>query len=92
MHVLNYILDRLSKLFKFNNYPLDEKAYSVMLHIAGLSFRDFSERYSVTAASKESVRRWFHRFSSMFSLDRRFRNTVAVDETVLKMHSLRAYV
>jgi transposase-like protein len=85
-------MDRLFKLFRFNNYPLGEKAYSVMFHIAGLSFRDFSERYCVTMASRESVRRWFHKFSSMFSLDRRFRNTVAVDETVLKMHSLRAYV
>jgi hypothetical protein len=44
MHVLEYVLDRLSNLFKFNNYPLGEKAYSVMFHIAGLSFRDVSER------------------------------------------------
>jgi transposase-like protein len=63
MLVLDYILDRLSRLFRFNNYPLDEKAYSVMLHIAGLSLRDLSERYHVTMASRESVRRWFHRFS-----------------------------
>jgi transposase-like protein len=92
MHVLDYILDRLSKLFKSNNYPLDEKAYSVMFHIAGLSFRDVSERYCVTMASRESVRKWFHRFSRIFSVDRRFRGTVAVDETVVKMHGLRAYV
>jgi putative transposase len=92
MHVLDYIMDRLSKLFRFNNYPLGEKAYSVMFHIAGLSFRDVSERYCVTMASRESVRKWFHRFSSIFSVDRRFRGTVAVDETVVKMHGLRAYV
>jgi transposase-like protein len=71
---------------------LDEKAYSVMLHAAGLSLRDLSERYHVALASRESVRRWFHRFSSMFSVDRKFRNTVAVDETVVEMHGLRAYV
>jgi hypothetical protein len=63
MHVLDYILDRLSNLFKFNNYPLGEKAYSVLFHIAGLSFRDVSERYCVTAASRESVRKWFHTYS-----------------------------
>jgi transposase-like protein len=92
MHVLDYIMDRLSKLFRFNNYPLGEKAYSVMFHAAGLSFRDLSERYCVTMASRESVRRWLHRFSKVFSVDRRFRDAVAVDETVVKMHGLRAYV
>jgi transposase-like protein len=43
-------------------------------------------------ASRESVRRWFHRFSKLFSVGRRFRYYVAVDETVVKMHGLRAYV
>ena len=85
-------MDRLSKLFRFNNYPLGEKAYSVMFHVAGLSFRDVSERYCVTMASRESVRRLFHRFSSIFSVDKKLRDTVAVDETVVKMHGLRAYV
>ena len=61
---LDYILDRLSDLFRFNNYPLYEKAY-IMFHIAGLSLRDPSERYNVTMASRESVRRWFHRFSKI---------------------------
>jgi transposase-like protein len=46
----------------------------------------------LTNASRESVRRWFHRFSRLFSVGRRFRNTIAVDETVVKMHGLRAYV
>jgi transposase-like protein len=45
-----------------------------------------------TNASRESVRRWFHRFSKIFSVEKRFRNTIAVDETVVKMHGLRAYV
>jgi transposase-like protein len=92
MYVFEYILDRISSLFKFNNYPLDEKAYSVMLYVAGLSLRDLSERYYVTMASRESVRRWFHRFSSIFSVERRFRRAVAVDETVVKLHGLRVYV
>jgi hypothetical protein len=57
MHVLDYIMDRVSRLFRFNNYPLDERAYSVILHAAGLSLRDFSERYCIMYASRESVRR-----------------------------------
>jgi transposase-like protein len=73
-------------------YSLVEKAYSVLFHVVGLSLRDLSERYCVTNASRESVRRWFHRFSKIFSVERRFRNTIAVDETVVKMHGLRAYV
>jgi hypothetical protein len=70
MHVLDYILDRIYGLFRFNNYPLIENAYSVMFHIAGLSFRDVSERCCVTMAYRESVRKWFHRFSSIFSVYR----------------------
>jgi putative transposase len=45
-----------------------------------------------TNASRESVRRWFHKFSKIFSVGKKFRNTIAVDETVVKMHGLRAYV
>jgi len=40
----------------------------------------------------ESVRRWLHRFSSIFSVEERFRRAVAVDETVVKMHGFRVYI
>jgi len=40
MHVLDYTLDGMSKLFRFNNYPLDEKAYNVIPH-ASLTLRTF---------------------------------------------------
>jgi hypothetical protein len=63
----------MSGLFRFNSYPLVEKAYSIMFHIVGLSFRDFSESYCVTTASRESVRKWFHKFSKIFSVDKKFR-------------------
>mgnify|MGYP003881184203 FL=1 len=62
MHVFDYILNNISSLYRFNNYPLCGKAYAVMLYVAGLSLRDLSERYCITYASRESVRRWFHRF------------------------------
>jgi len=92
MYVLDYILDKVSWLFKFNKYPLDEKAYTVMLYIAGLSLRDLSERYCITYASRESVRRWLHRFSRIFSIEKRFRRAVALDETVVKLHGFRVYL
>jgi len=37
MHVLDYILNRISGLFRFNNYPLVEKAYSVLRITSGTS-------------------------------------------------------
>jgi hypothetical protein len=43
MHILGFILDRVSGLFRFNNHPLGEKAYSVMFNVAGLSLRDLRE-------------------------------------------------
>jgi len=91
MHVLDYILDRISVLFRFNNYPLCEKAYSVMFHIAGLSFRDVSERYCVTTASKESVRRWLHRFSRIFSVEEKSRDTIERFFVYLKQRTRRFY-
>jgi putative transposase len=42
--------------------------------------------------TRESVRRCFHRFSKIFSVEKKFRNAVAVDETVVKTHGLRAYL
>jgi len=43
-------------------------------------------------ASRESVRRWLHRFSSIFSVEERFRRAVVVDETVVKIHGFRVYI
>jgi hypothetical protein len=31
-----------------------------------------------TMASRESVKRWFYRFSRLFSVDRRFRDALAI--------------
>jgi len=41
------ILDKLSKLSRFNNYPLYEEAYSVMLHT--------TERYLTTTAYRGDI-------------------------------------
>jgi hypothetical protein len=60
-----------------------------LFHVVGLSLRDLTERYCVTTASRDSVRRWFHRFSKIFSVERRFRDYVAVVETVVKIHGLK---
>jgi transposase-like protein len=92
MHVFDYIVDGLSVLLGLTTTRLDEKAYAVILYVAGLSLRDLSERHHVTVASREGVRRWFHKLSGMFSVGRRFRDAVALDETVVKLHGFRAYI
>ena len=64
MHVLEYLVDAFSGLFRSHRYGVAEKAYAVLLFAAGLSLRDVSERYGFTHASRESVRLWAHRLSS----------------------------
>jgi transposase-like protein len=54
--------------------------------------RDLSERPSLTGASRESVRIWVHRFSSLFKPSKRARRLVAVDETVLKVEGQTCYL
>jgi hypothetical protein len=66
MHVIDALLDSFSNLFQSHRYPPLEKLYSVILFIAGLSLRAPSERLCLTGASRESVRIWVHRFSSLF--------------------------
>jgi len=52
MNVLDYVLGKISRPYRFSSHPLDEKAYTVMLYIAGLILRELSERYCVTYASR----------------------------------------
>jgi transposase-like protein len=64
----------------------------VILFIAGLSLRDVSERFCLAFASRESVRIWAHRSSSLFKPSKRVRRLVAVDETLLKVNGLICYL
>jgi transposase-like protein len=91
-HIIDAVLDSLSNLFRSHRYPPLEKIYSVILFIAGLSLRDLSERLYLTGASRESVRIWVHKFSSLFRPSRRVRRLVAVDETVLKLKGQICYL
>jgi transposase-like protein len=92
MYIINVALDSFSNLFRSHRNPPLEKLYSVILFIAGLSLRDLSERLCLTGASRESVRIWVHRFSSLFRPSRRVRRLVAVDETVLKVNGQICYL
>jgi transposase-like protein len=92
MHVVDAVLNSFSNLFRSHRYSPFEKLYSVFLFTAGLSLRDLSERLCLTRASRESVRIWVHRFSSLFRPSRRVRRLVAVDETVLKVNGQICYL
>jgi transposase-like protein len=92
MHVIDVVLDSFSNLFRSHRYSPVEKLCSVFLFIAGLSLRDLSERLCLTGASRESVRMWVHRFSSLFRPFRRVRRLVAVDEVVLKVGGQTCYL
>jgi putative transposase len=92
MHVIDAVLDSFSDLFRFHRYSRLEKLYSVVLFIAGLSLRGLSERLCLTGASRESVRIWVHRFSSLLRPFRRVRRLVAVDEAVLKVSGQTCYL
>jgi transposase-like protein len=92
MHVIDVLLDSFTRLFRHHRYSPLEKLYSVILFIAGLSLRDVSERFCLTFASRESVRIWAHRSSSLFKPSRRVRRLVAVDGTVLKVNGQICYL
>jgi len=92
MHVIDAVLESFSNLFRSHRYSPLEKLYSVILFTAGLSLSDLSERLSLTGASRESVRIWVHRFSSLFRPSRRVRRLIAVDETVLKVNRQICYL
>jgi transposase-like protein len=92
MHVIDAVLNSFANLFRSHRYSPLERLYSVVLFIAGLSLRDLSERLCLTGASRESVRIWVHRFSSLFRPSRRVRRLVAVDETVPKVSGQTCYL
>jgi transposase-like protein len=92
MHVIDVLLDSFTRLFRHHRYSPLEKLYSVILFISGLSLRDISERFCLTFASRESVRIWAHRSSSLFRPSKRARRLVAVDETVLKINGQICYL
>jgi hypothetical protein len=92
MHVIDVQLDSFTKFFRHHRYSPLEKLYSVILFIAGLSLRDVSERFCLTFASRESVRIWVQRSSSLFKPSKRIRRLVAVDESVLKVNGQTCYL
>jgi len=92
VHVFDYLVDVLSRLFRFHSYSPRGKAYAALLFLAGLWLRDVSERYGFTDASRESVREWVRRLRRAFNPIRKPGRLVAVDEAVGKRLGERVYL
>lgn len=92
MHVFDHVADAFARLFGFHNYAPREKACAVTVFVAGLSLRDISERYCLTYASRESVRRWAHELRSLVEPIRKPRKPVAMDEIAVKRNGHPTYL
>ena len=85
---------RGSGVFRRNRKPLGAKVTSALIYQAGLSCRDVADVISLDCeASHEAVRQWFHRLKRIPPRPQpRYRRTMAVDETKLKLKGAQYYV
>ena len=87
------MLTRIEKLlevknvFERNRTPLRIRALGILLYHLGLSLRNCSMVLSsFTAVSHESVRLWYHKSQDLFSVNTRYREVIAVDESKIKIN------
>ena len=74
-------------VFERNRTPLRIRALGILLYHLGLSLRNCSMVLSsFEPISHESVRLWHHKSSVLFTVEKRYREVIAVDETKIKIH------
>jgi len=74
-------------VFERNRTPLQIRALGIVLYHLGLSLRNCSMVLtSFIPVSHESVRLWYHRSYQLFTVKKRYREIIAVDETKIKIH------
>jgi len=75
------------KIFERNRTPVRIRALGILLYHLGLSLRNCSMVLSsFTVVSHESVRLWYHKSYQLFSVEKRYREVIAVDETKIKIN------
>ena len=87
--MLTYIEELLEakKIFELNRTPLRIRALGIVLYHLGLSLRNCAMVLtSFSPVSHESVRLWYHRSYQLFTVKKRYREIIAVDETKIKIH------
>lgn len=78
----------VENVFERNRTPLRIRALGIMLYHLGLSLCNCSMVLSsFTPISHESVRLWYHKSSALFSVEKRYREVIAVDETKVNIGS-----
>ena len=74
-------------VFERSRTPLRIRALGILLYHLGLSLRNCSMVLSsFEPISHESVRLWHHKSSALFTVEKRYREVIAVDETKIKIH------
>ena len=87
--MLSHIMEVLEakKIFERNRTPVRIRALGILLYHLGLSLRNCSMVLSsFTVVSHESVRLWYHKSYQLFSVEKRYREVIAVDETKIKIN------
>jgi len=92
------MLPRLEELLEAKNIFVRNRkkrrthALGILMYHYGLSLRKCRTILSdFENISHESIRKWYHKTDNIFSIEKRYRETVAVDETKLKING-RLYI
>ena len=87
--ILSHMVELLEakNAFVRNRAPLRIRAIGILLYHLGLSLRNCSMVLaSFTPVSHESVRLWYHESRQLFSVEKRYREIIAVDGTRIKIN------
>ena len=92
------MLPRLEELLEAKNIFVRKRkqrrtrALGILMYNYGLSLRKYRTiLLSFEDISHESIRKWYHKTYTIFSIEKCYRETVAVDETKLKING-RLYI
>ena len=88
--MLNHMIEKAQEeeIFCREDTPTEQRVLGAFLYHAGLSYRQVEQ---VVERSYEAVRQWYQRLSHLFHFDGDHQ-TVAVDETKMKLENEEVYV
>jgi len=92
--MLSHIIEALEskKIFVRRRKSTKSKALGILLYHYGISLRNCRTIVSsFENVSHESIRKWYHRVDAIFSVKKAYRETIAVDETKIKING-RLYI
>lgn len=89
--MLDHIVEKAleEEIFSREDTPTEDRVWAAFLYHAGLSYRKVEQ---VVGASYEAVRQWYHRLAHLFEPEPDHHQTIAVDETKVKVEDSEVYV